>query len=195
MKKLSLIDFFIGHHRRLAKVIRYSTRIRSFDESVSTHTFFVVLYTAILSDILIKKGIEVDKSKAMTRALVHDLAEQTSGDIIRTFKADLPEAFNRLEEISVNKSLQTLPEELKNEYSENWQKMFDDLEGLIVKVADDISGLMYCYESIKMGNQYFYGIYQHYFDRLMKEIKGTKLEFLKKEFKKLNYNKRIVDGT
>jgi 5'-deoxynucleotidase YfbR-like HD superfamily hydrolase len=191
----NLINFFKGNHRRLAKVIRYSTRVRSFDESVAVHSYFVTLYTVVLADILIKKGIKVDKSKAMTRALLHDLSEQSSGDIIRVFREKLPKAFDKMEEMAVEQSLSTLPKNLQKEYLDNWKNIFNDLEGLIVKVSDDISGLMYCYESIQMGNKYFYGIYEHYFKRILQEIKGTELSFLKDELLKLKFTKKADDGS
>ncbi|MFX0084243.1 MAG: YfbR-like 5'-deoxynucleotidase [Candidatus Hodarchaeota archaeon] len=177
--------FLIGPHRRIGRIIRYATRLRLLNESVAEHTFYVVFYSLILSQLLEERKIKVDKIKVVIRAIVHDLDESVSGDVIRVFREKLKDEFETLNYNSMKYILQDLPDKIKDIYLEEWLKKFDDLEGLIVTIADDISGLVYCKEQLDLGNKAFRPIYDSYLQGILRKIRESSLSFLEEDIKNL----------
>lgn len=185
--------FLIGPHRRISRVIRYATRLRLFDETVAEHSFYVVFYSLILAQILEEKGVPVNKEHVVMKALVHDLDEGVSGDIIRIFRQKLKGQFEQLNYESMKYILQDLPTTIKMPYLTQWKDKFNALEGFIVSVADDISGLVYCKEQLELGNKSFKSIYNSYLKGVLNKIKNTSLSFLKNDLKKLE-KERFIDN-
>ncbi len=134
---MNLYKFFTGNNRGLNHITRFSTTLRTYGESVAAHSYYVTLYTSVICDVLLQNNVHVDKLSAITKALVHDVSESVSGDIIRIFKKDMPEAWYELESVAAEKTFEHLDEELKAEYMDSWEKMFDGLEGVVVRVADN----------------------------------------------------------
>jgi len=74
-------------NRSLAHVMRFNLKPQHFPESVSDHSYFVAYIVSILCHLLGKQsGHTVDKQKALEMALVHDMEEMFSGDIVTPFK-------------------------------------------------------------------------------------------------------------
>lgn len=181
----NLARFLVGPHRRISRIIRYSTRLRIFDETVSSHSYFVTLYALIMAHMLQEKGHKINVENVILRALLHDLDEGVSGDIIRIFRQKLKGELEVLNRKSLNYILQDLPKVIKEKYLTQWDRKFDNLEGLIVKAADDISGLIYCKEQLQLGNKSFRPIYDNYLDGVLNKLKGTKLSFIRKDLKNI----------
>lgn len=172
--------FILGFNRRLSNIERFNTRPRIVKENVATHSYFVSLYTAILSDYAIKKGQTVDVSKAIKKALLHDCEESIAGDVKKPIKLQMLESYNKIAEISIKTILEHLPSEIKEEYIElalNTPESGEgDFESLIVSIADDISGVVYAKEEMNLGNKYFTHVLQDYLKRLRKKCTGTIFE-------------------
>lgn len=162
-------EFLFGHNRRLNRIIRFNTRHKISSESVAAHSFYVALYALILADIMKEHVDKIDKEKVLIYALLHDMEECVSGDVVRTFKKRMIKAYDELTQESINTIFDRFPEHLKTEYINNWKNNDKGLEGLIVQVADDLSGLVYCIEEINMGNNYFKLIRDSY-------MKGLKIK-------------------
>lgn len=79
-KKLSYLDFFktVGQSKRLLRSGWVREKIKD-PESVAEHSFRVGVLAMVLSD---KFGYPLNKEKLMKMALLHDLAEVITGDII-----------------------------------------------------------------------------------------------------------------
>src|SRR3989344_3599901 len=73
-------------NRSLAHVKRFNSQPQHFPESVAEHTFYVAYFTIILSSFLKRAGEPVDETKAIKLALLHDMEEAISGDILNPFK-------------------------------------------------------------------------------------------------------------
>ena len=86
VKSAKKISKFLFHERTLGNVIRFSAKRRLKDETVAEHSFHVALYYMILADLEEKFGNKVDKEKLLKAALLHDLEECMTGDIIFHFK-------------------------------------------------------------------------------------------------------------
>ena len=161
----AFVNFTMNNHRRLAHIMRYNTTPISIKESVAEHSYFVAFYAMLLCSYLKQNGIErdVDELRVLKRALVHDMEEIISGDIITTFKYQDPkflELLGTLNSASIDKMLMELPTLTMIQMKNDWENSKDDsIEGLIVTVADKLSLLTYCIEQIKIGNSYMEPIY------------------------------------
>src|SRR5438132_7865233 len=80
------IKEFLSNERNLGKVIRFSADTRIKDETVAEHSYHVALYSMILADLEQQFGNKVNKERLMKAALIHDLEECLTGDIIYDFK-------------------------------------------------------------------------------------------------------------
>lgn len=79
-KKLNYLDFFktVGKSKRLSRSGWVREKIKD-PESVAEHSFRVGVLAMVLSD---KFGYTLNKEKLIKMALLHDLAEVITGDII-----------------------------------------------------------------------------------------------------------------
>lgn len=177
------VKFLFGHNRRLNHVIRFSTRLKNYNENVASHSFYVSLYSIILADIAKELGYKINLEKLIKGSLFHDIEECASGDVITLFKKQMRKAYTKLSEMSILTVLKDLPEKQKKEYSEIWKNHSNGIEGWIIRIADDLEGLIYCQEQLDLGNSYFIDIRNDYFKRINKSVTNTKLKNLVKYLK------------
>ena len=173
-----LVDFLFGTSRHLNFITRFNTRIRTYDEVVSAHSYYVAVYTYIIGKMMQYEGQEIDVNKAVTRALFHDLEECTAGDILTPFKKRFEKEYNHLCTTVVLEILRSLEESVKANIFSHWQNAKQDKEGQLVDFSDDLAGFIYCIEQIKSGNKTFYVIADDYLGRLKNA--GEKNDFLKR---------------
>ncbi|MFH0711086.1 MAG: HD domain-containing protein [Candidatus Aenigmatarchaeota archaeon] len=122
-------------------------------ESVAAHIYSVSLMSAILGE-----KLKVDKQKLLEMVLVHDLCEVYAGDIatrkdgrmyvlkkgkIEKFKGDK----KYLEERSMKKILNKLPEELRRKYYKLWRE-YEDGKTKESKIAHELDKLDYSIQAI-----------------------------------------------
>lgn|SRR3990167_376175 len=154
----NFVKFSCLGHRRLLHIKRYNTTPLAVHESVADHSFFVAVYGWMLHEYLKQFGKESNLEEILKRALVHDMEESISGDIIMTFKHKNPEFANMLHELnkgSMDEVLKDLPQDLSKDIKEIWLRSKDEtLEGFIIKAADKLSLVTYCIEQLLMGNEY-----------------------------------------
>lgn len=190
----NFIQFLFGSNRRISRVVRFSTRPRSVDEYVATHSYYVALYGLILSKMLIGKGVKVDVESVLTRALVHDLDESVSGDIIRIFREKLSNELEVLCGEVMQGILKGLPDKQREYLMFHWHNKFEETEGLIVKICDNIAGWAYCEEQIQMGNKIFVPIAGDYLKRILTDTYNIGLEELYQQFKDYDREKISYDN-
>jgi len=179
MKKDSLKDF-ISLERVLDRVVRFSTHTRIRDQSISEHSYHVALYAMLLADLEESFGNKVDKTKLLKTALLHDLEESMTGDIIYSFKHGderLLREIRRLSSDFFKELIDKLPPEIAKEYFELWKnsKDMNTIEGRIIEAADKLEGLMYSIEEFSLGNKRFEIIIERY----VEEIKKINLKSVK----------------
>jgi 5'-deoxynucleotidase YfbR-like HD superfamily hydrolase len=190
----NFIKFLFGSNRRISRVVRFSTRPRLVDEYVSTHSYYVTLYALIISKMLIEKGIKINLESVLTRALVHDLDESVSGDIIRIFRERLSDELEELCQEVMKGILKGLPYKIFNYLLEEWNLKFINIEGKIVKLCDNIAGWAYCEEQIQMGNKIFIAVSTDYLKRILVDTFNLGVEELYTEFKEYDREKIIYDN-
>jgi 5'-deoxynucleotidase YfbR-like HD superfamily hydrolase len=190
----NFIKFLFGSNRRISRVVRYSTRPRTVDEYVATHSYYVALYGLLISKMLIEKGVKVDIESVMTRALVHDLDESVSGDIIRIFREKLSDELEVLCGEVMQGILKGLSSKITEYLMNHWKNKFEGIEGQIVRLCDNISGWAYCEEQIQMGNKIFIPISEDYLKRVLTDTFNMGLEELNQQFKEYDREKISYDN-
>ena len=115
-------------------------------ESVAEHTFEVSFLTIVISDALASKGVCVDLGKALKTAVVHDLPESVSGDIVKWSKDFIHSLSNRIDK-------EALKELGVDEYIPLINELSDcrSLEACIVKLADNLSTALQAARYVRAG--------------------------------------------
>lgn len=148
-------------------LMRFVHRFSSFRvqhrESVAEHTFFTTIYSMLIADYVDDAGeVAVDIQMVLRKALIHDIEEARTGDILRMFKhrdEDVAEAISRAAAGEVFLMLDTLlpdgpvPSNMHDAYMMLWQDCKDDtIEGRIVKFADFLSVMSYLLQELESAN-------------------------------------------
>jgi 5'-deoxynucleotidase YfbR-like HD superfamily hydrolase len=164
---------FLTMSRQLANIQRCSTTRRIKQQSVAEHSYYVAVISLLLAQEL--KG-DVDLGLLLQKALFHDLEEAMTGDIIYPLKHSSPEVNATLEEITVEYCRKIFEKKFpKYEHFRGIQRFSKDgYEGEIVRLADAIELMVYCYEEFVNGNG-------HMQELLLRAIKITKSCLLFKE--------------
>ena len=171
----NLIKFLTGSSRRMNFITRFNTRIKTYGESVSAHSFYVTMYVYIIGNILKKKGNLIDVECAMKKALFHDLEECMAGDILTPFKVKFEKEYETLCMTAIENILEPLDNDIKESIHDYWKEAKNRIEGQLVEFCDDLAGYIYCDEQIKTGNTYFYDIRDDYFSRLTAAGENNKI--------------------
>jgi 5'-deoxynucleotidase YfbR-like HD superfamily hydrolase len=151
-------------NRSLAHVMRFNIKPQHFPESVADHSYFVAYIVCILCYLLEEKGEVVDKQKALEMALVHDMEEIFSGDIVTPFKhysPEVEEAISKVNNEMIPEVFEGLPKKLSEHFIGLWTEegQEESTESQVVKVADKLSLLAKCAEEVRVGNEFFQEIY------------------------------------
>jgi 5'-deoxynucleotidase YfbR-like HD superfamily hydrolase len=157
--------------RSLAHVIRFNSRPQHFPESVAEHSFYVAYFSSLLISFLKAAGEEVDEVRALKMALIHDMEESFSGDILTPFKhfnEEIVQAIDKVNQQSIHLVFENLPPALQADYIALWTENGEhkSKESQIVKTADKISLLAKCREEVRAGNDYFRRIYDRDLEKL-----------------------------
>ena len=159
------------YKRALAHVIRFSSWPQHFPESVAEHSFFTAYFTSILCYLIKQQGISINTEKAIQMALIHDMEETFSGDILGPFKHYSPalnESIRKVSEETITDVFNDLPEALQEAYIALWKEegVGESIESQVVKVADKLSLITKCAEEMKAGNDYMTPIYEENLKKL-----------------------------
>src|SRR4030042_3764267 len=160
-------------NRSLAHVTRFNNRPQHFEESVAEHSFYVSYFTLLLTKLLEKKKIKIDTKKALSIAIIHDVEEGFSGDILNPFKHYNEKVYQAIKEVNremIGEMFIELPTDLSSELVQLWKEenAGKTAESQVVKTADKLSLLSKCFEEIQAGNNYFEEIYKWQLSALKK---------------------------
>ncbi|KKP69204.1 MAG: Hydrolase (HAD superfamily) [Candidatus Moranbacteria bacterium GW2011_GWE1_35_17] len=149
LENLEKIFDFLEVAEKLKSTLRYNKTTSGRQESTAEHSWRLALMIFMLADEL---KLEIDVSRAVKIALVHDLAEALTGDIdaILIAEGKISKEEKEIQEArAVEKIQQTLPAlvgkeitALQNEYNENKTR-----EAKFVKALDKIETLTQLAES------------------------------------------------
>ena len=131
-------------------------------ETLSEHSFEVAVTAHALA--MIKNEIfggSLNADRAAVLALYHDAPEILTGDMptpVKYYNAQTKRAYDEVEQTSVKRLMEMLPEELKSPYESILTKADEDAYlWQLVKAADRINTLVKCIEEEKSGNREFAG--------------------------------------
>lgn len=162
-----------GEINRARYVERYGSFPHIHKESVAEHSYFVAFYSYLL---WLETDREADLGKILLRALVHDMEESVTGDMLRAVKYSsegLKEAMDEagrtlLDDILTHIEAPAISTEgVRQERDETvelrreWENAKDrSLEGTIVAAADLLSVVSYAHIESQFGNRHAYSIRQ-----------------------------------
>lgn len=163
-KRSSLSQFILN--RRLAQVKRYHATPLHQNETVAEHSFYVAMIARAICGELSERGVRVNTQEVLEKALIHDIEEMFSGDIIQPFKYSDPtlkELIDKLNLKSVDQAFEGLPPTLAAHLINLWKNYHAEkkLEDKIVKISDRLSLIAYCLEQMRLGNRFMVEIFEN----------------------------------
>lgn len=145
------------HQARLAsKVRRFHTCVVSKEESVGEHSLNVANLVLILTDGQASKDLIV-------AAMTHDMGEAMTGDIPSPVKRQLGAEVSGLINEMENRAIIRIHPYLSD------LKLSEE-EHTILKVADNLDGLMKCLDELYLGNRHIIGVGLNYCSYLMNVV-------------------------
>jgi len=156
MTKLNLRELCLGYVTRLRYVKRFSISHVQHIENVAEHSFYAALYAMLIG----RQIPGVQMGLLLQKALLHDVDEAFSGDVIRMFHRDggvLEEAVHTRAKTMVSKFCEAVSSDPSDCAYLAW--MWDtakdpgNLEGRILAYADFLSVLSYAAQEVDCGNR------------------------------------------
>jgi len=114
-------------------------------ETVAAHSYEVAVLTLVLGGRLRESGFAVDLERALKLALLHDIVESVTGDIVKAVKERIPNS-RAIEE-----------EALKELGMEGYAELFEELgsgrstEAYLVEVCDNLATLLQAIRYVNRG--------------------------------------------
>lgn len=153
-----IVKFIFENHNRLSCIIRYNNTPKLSPESVAEHSYYVAFLVMLIGDYLVDKGVRLNKERLMKAAMLHDIEEIISGDVIKILKVgDFKIALDKLNRRSMQHLCEVLGGRRADDYLQIWEetKAKESIEAKIVDMADMMSVLIYCVKEVHCGNRYF----------------------------------------
>lgn len=152
---------FFAMMERLKFINRWALMRNSREENLSEHSLDVAILAHALCLIGNKRlNKSLNPEKAAVMALFHDASEIITGDMptpVKYLNPTIKKAYKDIEAQAVEKLLDRLPSDMKEEYRAIMVPQGEDYayEKKLVKVADKLSAYIKCLEERKMGNTEF----------------------------------------
>lgn len=150
---------FFAFLSRMKHITRWGLMRNTSTENIQEHSLQVSMLAhalAVISNTCFNGNVNPDRVAVL--AVYHDSNETLTGDLptpIKYFNPSIQKAYKDLEDVSKNKLLSMLPDEMKAEYQKILFFDEDSAEGRIVKAADRLSAYIKCLEEEKAGNTEF----------------------------------------
>lgn len=151
---------FFAMLSRMKYINRWGLMRNTIKENIAEHsleTGMIAHALAVINNIYFDGDINADR--VAVYAMYHDVPEIITGDLptpVKYFAPEIKESYHAVEEAAIKKLLNSLPEEMRDTYSQILKENeFDAKYRVIVKAADKLSALIKCVEEKKMGNQDF----------------------------------------
>lgn len=189
MDKNDYFDFvenlqdFIERCQILRSIDRCSNTTHLMPYSVAQHSFYVALYGMVFAHLenhrLYPDGPVYDLELVLQKALIHDLEETITGDILYPLHTEYPEFKEKLDFIrkkSVNDEVfRELPYEIKKLFVKLWNTSKDSsMEGKLVACMDKFEILIFAISEMNLGNSHFSIIYHNALDIILSDFKEIK---------------------
>ena len=149
---------FFAYLSRLRLIRRWSLMRNTVPENDAEHSLQMAMIAHAIAVIARDRyGKQVDPEHVLSLAVYHDATEVMTGDLptpVKYHSDELRGAYHRLEELSADRLLALLPEDLQPAYNP-YMKQASGYEHTLVKAADRISACIKCMEEQRAGNREF----------------------------------------
>lgn len=151
---------FYAFLSRMKYINRWALMRNTSEETLSQHSHEVAAVAYALCVIGNRRyGRQYNAERASLLGLYHDMPEILTGDMptpVKYFNPEIKEAYKKVEDSASEKLLDTLPDDLREDFRFLFYKKDEDAElWKIVKAADKLSALIKCIEERKAGNLEF----------------------------------------
>lgn len=151
---------FFAFLSRMKYITRWGLMRNTQPENIQEHSLQVALIAhalAVIKNKFYSGNLNIERVAVL--AMFHDCNEILTGDLptpVKYFNPDINKAYKDVENVSNEKLLSMLPEELIESYSALIIHREEDAEyWRLVKAADRIAAYIKCVEEIKAGNAEF----------------------------------------
>ncbi len=150
---------FFALFSRMKYIDRWSLMRNTDAESLSQHSFDVAAIAHALAVIGNNRlGKSYDTGKIALTGMYHDMPEIITGDMptpVKYHNKEIRNAFGSIEKAAQRSLLNTLPEDMRDDYREYLIPDEADENYRLVKAADKISALLKCMLEERSGNTEF----------------------------------------
>ncbi len=167
---------FFATISRMKYINRWGLMRNTRQENIMEHSLEVAILAHALCEIANQRfGEHLNSERACLLGVYHDVSEIYTGDMptpVKYFNPEISHAYKLVEQVSNQKLLNQLPQDLQNVYAGILQIGQED-QALrpYVKAADKLSALIKCLEEEKLGNREFASARQS----LLKAVKAFDL--------------------
>ncbi len=151
---------FFAFLSRMKYINRWGLMRNTYTENIQEHSLQVAIIAhglAVIRNTYFNG--EINPERVAILAMFHDCNEIITGDMptpIKYFNPHISKIYKDIEDISKEKIISMLPEEMSDEYYSLFFKNPDDVEcWRLVKAADRIAAYIKCIEEVKAGNNEF----------------------------------------
>ena len=149
---------FFAYLSRLKLIRRWSLMRNTVPENDAEHSLQVAMIAHAIAVIARDRyGKQINPEHVLSLAVYHDATEVMTGDLptpVKYHNDELRGAYHQLEDLSADRLLTLLPEDLKPAFSP-YMKQEAGYEHTLVKAADRISACIKCMEEQRAGNREF----------------------------------------
>jgi len=128
-------------------------------ENIQEHSLQVAILAHALCIIKNKYfGGNINADRSCVYALYHDANEIITGDLptpVKYFNPQIKESYRKIEDISKEKLVSMLPDDMQDEYRSILFYEEDEEYRDIIRAADKLSAYIKCVEEVKAGNKEF----------------------------------------
>lgn len=151
---------FYAFLSRMKYINRWGLMRNTYTENIQEHSLQVAMIAhglAVIRNTYFNG--EINPERVAILAMFHDCNEIITGDMptpIKYYNPQISKIYKDIEDISKEKIISMLPEEMADEYYSLFFKTPEDVEcWKLVKAADRISAYIKCIEEVKAGNNEF----------------------------------------
>jgi len=190
---------FLDQANRLRDVPRFSTyNLEGMQENVAEHSYYVSLITVLICSLLSEKGVVIDRGRALTKAVMHDVEETFISDIISPIKKHLSDIHWVASGKITDWLRETFPDNanLRAHYFWMWEHArCMDIEGEVVLLADQLAVLLFLQRRSTKDGDKIVATIRNTLTRTINNTKNPKLkEVLDHILEEPNGNQNAEDG-
>lgn len=154
-------EIYKNPSRNLNNVTRYSSIFCIRDETNGYHVIDMMSICLYIYEKLMDKGVTLDIRDLIYRCYIHDLDEVLTGDIQRNIKYYNDSIYDSISSVTREIMRKTYCENIASDIVHS--KDIDNINGLIVRVADTIQSTLKIYEEVKLNNFHFNKIMEEHY--------------------------------